>query len=419
MKRNTIRRAAALALAAGLALQPLAYVTVAYAEEAVASSDESATTEASQVVEMCRLYNKWTGEHLYTSSTEEVAKLKLLRWKDEGIAWYAPATSSTPVYRLYNPYSSDHHYTTSKDEYDKCAERGWRKEGIAWYSADSKSTPLYRGFNPYEKVGTHHYTASSAEMSKMTEAGWRAEGVAWYGLDPNAAGSDSSSGNQGSSTTMKPSGSTSGGSSSSTGSNTDSSSPSGTVDYSKVTKKTISRVRWHVDGFDFDDEQEARDFAAKRSATYVKKAYTVHHDVVTHEELEYQDYSVWGAKSGMNGKYYRDGFTTLGEVSEYIRWIEDNSEYNETGFYLLENHYKTVIDQEAYDEAVVEWVVGDGQEGAKTFATEAEAKAYCDSVNPQVTRTDTADVWVTADGRQFDTEADARSWAGMLVGDIG
>ena len=181
-KKNTARRVAALVLASGLALQPLAWAAPAYAEEAVASSDESATTEASQVVEMFRLYNKWTGEHLYTSSTEEVAKLKLLGWKDEGIAWYAPATSSTPVYRLYNPYCSDHHYTTSKDEYDKCAERGWRKEGIAWYSADSKSTPLYRGFNPYEKVGTHHYTASSAEMSKMTEAGWRAEGVAWYGL---------------------------------------------------------------------------------------------------------------------------------------------------------------------------------------------------------------------------------------------
>ena len=183
MKRNTIRRAAALALAAGLALQPLAYVTAAYAEEAVASSEESAATEASSAVVMERLYNRWTGEHLYTSSKAEVSDLTGRGWKDEGTAWYAPSTSSTPVYRLYNPYSGDHHYTTDKDEYKRCATQGWKQEGIAWYSADAKTgAPLYRGFNRYVTVGTHHYTTDWSEMQTMMKNGWKYEGVAWYGL---------------------------------------------------------------------------------------------------------------------------------------------------------------------------------------------------------------------------------------------
>ncbi len=134
-------------------------------------------------VTMTRLYNRWSGEHLYTSSAVEVKDLVGRGWRNEGTAWVAPSTSSTPVYRLYNPWTGDHHYTTSKKEYDDCAKQGWRKEGVAWYSADAKTgVPLYRGFNPYESVGTHHYTTDKGEMANMVKAGWRAEGIGWYGL---------------------------------------------------------------------------------------------------------------------------------------------------------------------------------------------------------------------------------------------
>ncbi len=84
-------------------------------------------------VTMTRLYNKWSGEHLYTSNASEVKKLVSLGWKNEGTAWIAPSTSATPVYRLYNKWSGCHHYTASKEEYEKCAAAGWNKEGIAWY----------------------------------------------------------------------------------------------------------------------------------------------------------------------------------------------------------------------------------------------------------------------------------------------
>ena len=161
----------------------VAAVCLACPATALAAQGSSSEYTYDSVVIMQRLYNRWSGEHLYTSDAIEKNNLMELGWADEGIAWYAPQTSSTPVYRLYNPWSGDHHYTTRKDEYDDCAKHGWRKEGVGWYSADAATgEKLYRGFNSYEVVGTHLYTASWTEMSTMVASGWDYEGVAWYGI---------------------------------------------------------------------------------------------------------------------------------------------------------------------------------------------------------------------------------------------
>ncbi len=147
------------------------------------SSSDSGKKESVDRVTMTRLYNKYSGEHLYTSDADEVADLTARGWKNEGTAWVAPSVSSTPVYRLYNPYSGDHLFTTDEDEYAKYQADGWNGEGIAWYSADSASgVAVYRGFNRFVKVGTHHYTADQGEMGTMETHGWVPEGIAWYGL---------------------------------------------------------------------------------------------------------------------------------------------------------------------------------------------------------------------------------------------
>lgn len=143
-----------------------------------------AITDGAERVQMMRLYNPWTGEHLYTASVAEIEACVSLGWENEGMAWTAPASSSLPVFRLYNPYTGDHHYATSEVEYEACAEAGWNQEGIAWYSADADSgVPVYRGYNPYVTVGTHHYTVSREEMDAMVGKGWVDEGVAWYALE--------------------------------------------------------------------------------------------------------------------------------------------------------------------------------------------------------------------------------------------
>ncbi len=131
---------------------------------------------------MRRLYNRFTGEHFYTTSTQEHDSLVKVGWTSEGEGWTAPASGS-PVYRLYNPYvpGGDHHYTTSATERAACIAAGWRDEGTGWFSADTTGVPLYRLYNPYATTGTHHYTADASERDTLVRAGWRNEGIAWYG----------------------------------------------------------------------------------------------------------------------------------------------------------------------------------------------------------------------------------------------
>ena len=131
---------------------------------------------------MYRLYNKYTGEHFYTSSFSEKSKLVIAGWGDEGIGWYAPVKSNTPVYRLYNPYAGDHHYTTSTSERNNLKKGGWKDEGVGWYSDDAKGVPVYRQYNPNAQKASHNYTTSKAENDSLVKAGWKAEGIGWYGV---------------------------------------------------------------------------------------------------------------------------------------------------------------------------------------------------------------------------------------------
>ena len=133
---------------------------------------------------MHRLNNKWTGEHFYTSSDNEKSNLVKVGWTDEGVGWYAPSTSKTPVYRLYNGYvkGGDHHYTMNKSEVETLKKAGWTYEGIGWYSDDSKTVKVYRQYNPYAITGTHNYTTSKSENDKLVKLGWNEEGIAWYGV---------------------------------------------------------------------------------------------------------------------------------------------------------------------------------------------------------------------------------------------
>lgn len=151
------------------------------------SGGNSGTTNPSDDVkpssgQMHRLYNRYTGEHFYTSSDNEFNTLRNAGWDDEGTGWIAP-DSGDPVYRLYNPFveGGDHHYTMSKDEYFALGKLGWRGEGVGWFSASkSNGVPVYRQYNPYAETGTHNYTTNKAENDALVDLGWKAEGVGWY-----------------------------------------------------------------------------------------------------------------------------------------------------------------------------------------------------------------------------------------------
>lgn len=130
---------------------------------------------------MYRLYNPYSGEHLFTSDRNEYQVLPGYGWVQEGVAWQSPQ-SGEPVYRLYNPYSGDHHYTMDANEYKVLPRYGWRQEGCAFYSTARTGTPVYRLYNPYVSVGTHHYTLDAHEYAVLAGRGWVQEGEAWFGL---------------------------------------------------------------------------------------------------------------------------------------------------------------------------------------------------------------------------------------------
>lgn len=141
-----------------------------------------------QTTPVYRLYNRWNGEHLYTTSTTERTRLVKLKWRDEGVGWTAPATSKLPVFRLYNKWAGDHHYTMSPAEVKTLVAAGWRDEGTAFYSVDwgQERIALYRQYNPNARSGAHNFTLSNQEHSAIVRAGWRPEGAAWYAI-PTAA----------------------------------------------------------------------------------------------------------------------------------------------------------------------------------------------------------------------------------------
>ena len=144
---------------------------------AQALADDAASSQS-----IYRLFNQWSGEHLFTASKTEYDGLVKIGWNGEGVAWTAPAGGDSPVYRLYNPYSGDHHYTRDRGEYDHLGSLGWNQEGAAFQSAGEDGAPVYRLYNPWLTVGTHLFTTDKAEYDHLGTLGWHQEDIAWYGL---------------------------------------------------------------------------------------------------------------------------------------------------------------------------------------------------------------------------------------------
>ena len=181
LKTSAVATLCALSLMAGGVATASAHACEA---DLVADTTTTTTTDTRTVHAMNRLYNPYTGEHFYTADTDEKATLVEAGWNDEGIGWYAPATSNTPVYRLYNKFAAggDHHYTMDKAEYDWLVKLGWSGEGVGWYSDDDKQVALLRQYNPNELANNHNFTTSADENKTLIKAGWKAEGEAWYGV---------------------------------------------------------------------------------------------------------------------------------------------------------------------------------------------------------------------------------------------
>ncbi len=121
-----------------------------------------------------RLYNKLTGEYLYSSDIEECSSLpETGEWMTEGIVWSYTDGVGTPVYRLFKE-NMGHRYTEFFDECISMKEDGWKYEGVCWCIDSSNGESFYTMINPYSESekDKYVYTSSSAEVDLLVRLGW-------------------------------------------------------------------------------------------------------------------------------------------------------------------------------------------------------------------------------------------------------
>lgn len=135
-----------------------------------------------------RIYNKATGDHIYSVDKTEVMKYIDEGWNQETVDSYAntfkvsPTPSgiyTVPVYRVYNKnHGGFHLYTFGKGEADILVSRGWQHENggnPVYYCASNSSAGgigIYRAYNPNSKSGQQHY-CPWAEYQSLLSKGWR------------------------------------------------------------------------------------------------------------------------------------------------------------------------------------------------------------------------------------------------------
>lgn len=150
------------------------------------NTEAKAETLEQAYIPVYRLYNSINGEHLYTTSQNEVLFLNQhneengSNWGYEGIAWYS-ATIGTPVYRLYNNILCNHLYTSDQNEIDTLLkDSSWSIDNNGqplFYSYGE--IPIYRLYNK-ELFGMHHLTSDKNEYDTLPFYGWSQEDIALY-----------------------------------------------------------------------------------------------------------------------------------------------------------------------------------------------------------------------------------------------
>lgn len=146
-------------------------------------------TPDNKVVNVYRLYNKKSMEHMYTADINEYKKLPEISkdWVREGVNFkeYQKASKDTKaIYRVYNPKSGEHINTSDQNEIKVLATYGWKNEGVSFYAPKTSGKDIYRLFNPKAGLGAHFVTADANEKKTLTTKPneWKYEGVAWKAI---------------------------------------------------------------------------------------------------------------------------------------------------------------------------------------------------------------------------------------------
>lgn len=130
-----------------------------------------------------RLYNPNSGDHFYTSDTNEVKSAKNYGYVEESWAsqiYSEQRPDTIALHRMYNQKTGDHFYTSDINEVTTAKKLGYLDEGNAGYIYNSQkegTVPLYRLFN--SAAGDHFYT-EDANLENAMRYGYKYEGIAGY-----------------------------------------------------------------------------------------------------------------------------------------------------------------------------------------------------------------------------------------------
>lgn len=134
-------------------------------------SDYAIVYDESLDVEVYRLYNNKTGEHLLTADEYEVRVLTEDGWTKEPSPGYG-AKEGVEVYRLFNPATGEHLYSADKNECDKLTkDYGWEYDnnGKPIIYGFTSGKAMYRLFNiSLPEIASHHYTSDINEVKVLT-----------------------------------------------------------------------------------------------------------------------------------------------------------------------------------------------------------------------------------------------------------
>ena len=168
------------------------------------SGNDNSAVEKSEVekVPVYCFYNGYMKDHFLTASEDELNDLLLgytlgnSYYMYQGISGHcsqSQAEDSIPVYRFWNGRTMDHFYTINEDEKEKLLEDyrfgrdNYIYEGIAWYVPQTSDTPVYRFF---DMAGFNHFYTSDEKvkddlsLAYLNGVGtYKFEGIAWYWYD--------------------------------------------------------------------------------------------------------------------------------------------------------------------------------------------------------------------------------------------
>jgi len=171
-------------------------ITAVFGTIASAPLPQIVSSDTPVLTNLYRLYNRFTGNHILTTSQSEYIALARHKWTQEGItcgvysdtvALYGVAAK--PLYRLYNRISHKSLWTSDAHEYNVLTTSAiWKFKSIDGYVMPTQIPGTVAMYRVYDRAnGQHLITSDRNEYQRLcARHGWVSEGIVGYTCDATA-----------------------------------------------------------------------------------------------------------------------------------------------------------------------------------------------------------------------------------------